>query len=121
MRLLTIALLLFATGACVSTGERTTRNRDVLTLEEIQSSDLTDAYEIIRGMRPQWLRVRGPNSFYAANPIMVYLDGNRMGGPEVLSSIPKLSIEEIRFYDPPEAQARFGLNNTNGAIVVRTR
>lgn len=93
----------------------------MITVGEIQSSHHQDAHEIIRGLRPHWLRVRGPNSFRSPNPIMVYVDGNRMGGPEVLSSVPTVNIEEIRFYNAAEAQARFGLNNTNGAIAIRTR
>lgn len=121
MRLL-LAALVCATAACATTpGETRTRDRNVLTLEEIQSSHQHDAHDIIRGLRPNWLRVRGPNSFQTPNPIIVYVDGNRIGGPEVLSTIPKLNIQEIRFYSAPEAQARFGLNNTNGAIAIRTR
>lgn len=121
MRLWIVTLLLLVGGGCASSGEYTRRDSNVLTLEEIQATHHMDAHEIVRGLRPHWLRIRGPNSFYSENPIMVYVDGHRMGGPEALSSIPKLNIREIRFYDAAAAQSRFGLNNTNGAIAVRTR
>lgn len=120
MRVLIVAVVLIA-GACASTGERSTRDRNVLTLEEIQQSPQSDALGLIRGLRPQWLRVRGASTVSADNPIMVYLDGTRLGGPDVLSSIQANTIEEIRYYGPSEAQTRFGLNNTNGAIAIRTR
>jgi hypothetical protein len=32
-----------------------------------------------------------------------------------------MSVERMRFYDATAAQARFGLNHTNGAIEVITR
>lgn len=120
MRMLIVAVLLVA-GACAGIGERSTRDRDVLTLEEIDKSPQSDAYALIRGLRPQWLRIRGANTFSDRNPIMIYVDGTRLGGPNVLNSIPTNTIEEIRYYGPSDAQLRFGLNNMNGAIAIRTR
>lgn len=111
------------TSACASTGAApgTRRNMDELTREEIQGSDYANAYDIIRNMRPRWLRVRGPTSFAGSNPIMVYVDGSRLGTLDELSAIPKLSIDHMKYHSPTEAQARWGLNHTNGAIEVVTR
>ena len=126
MRMLAAAALLLGLTACASTpsGEdRPRRSQDVLTLEEIHESnaDQFSAYDLIRTRRPAWLRTRGTNSVYAEDPIMVYVDGNRLGGPEVLETIPAMNIEEARFYTAAQAQARFGLGNTNGAIAIKTR
>ncbi|MEJ2502395.1 MAG: hypothetical protein P8177_03625 [Gemmatimonadota bacterium] len=123
----TLAVIVAAIGltACATTetGDRARRDQNVLTLEEIQESnaDQFSAYDLIRNRRPAWLRTRGSNSIYAEDPIMVYVDGSRLGGPEVLETIPAMNIEEARFYGPAQAQARFGLGNTNGAIAITTR
>jgi hypothetical protein len=126
MRTFVPAVLLLALTACASssTGERTSRSRDVLTLEEIQEShaDQFSAFELIRNRRPAWLRTRGSTSMsLEEDPINVYVDGIRLGGPEVLETIPAVHVEEARFYTAAQAQARFGLGNTNGAIAIVTR
>ncbi|NIR78832.1 MAG: hypothetical protein GWO00_10760 [Gemmatimonadetes bacterium] len=121
MRTIVPLLLLLAMTACASTGERSRRDRDRITLEEIEAADQTTAFDIIRVLRPRWLQTRGPSSIYSEDPIMVYVDGNRLGGPETLSTIPKISIQEMRHLSPVDAQARYGLNHTNGAILVTTR
>lgn len=120
MRIMIVSLLLLTVG-CATTGERSTRDRNLLTLEEIQGSTQADAHGIIQSLRPQWLRVRGPVNFSDDSPIMVYMDGTRMGGPEVLRSIPTDTIEEIRYYSASQAQTRFGLDNVQGAIAIQTR
>lgn len=115
-------LLVFTTAACATRGSGVpTRNPDVLTRAEIEASDHSNAYDLVRNARPAWLRVRGPNSFNAPNPILVYVDGVRYGTIESLSSLALMGIERMRFYDGPEAQGRFGLNHTNGAIEVTMR
>ena len=121
-RLVLPLLLLGVVTACASTGTNRTRSSsDRLTRAELEESMQVNAYEAIRQSRPMWLRTRGANSFASENPIMVYVDGVRAGGIETLQGLPVLAIERMRFYDPPEAQARFGLNHTNGAIEVITR
>ena len=116
-------LVLVVAAACTSTGGYRTRSSssDTLTRADLEASMQVNAFEAIRQSRPSWLRIRGANSINAENPIMVYVDGNRAGTIDVLQGIPLMSVERMKFYDPPEAQARFGLNNTNGAIEVITR
>ena len=115
-------LILLSLSACASTGSsRTQGSRNVLTRADLEESMQVNAYEAVRQARPMWLRPRGANSINVPTPIIVYVDGMRTGGVDALSGIPVLAVERIRFYDGPEAQARFGLNNTNGAIEVITR
>ena len=130
-------LVLMAATACtpVNQGREARPDRDVLTLAQIEDADQTNALDLIRSLRPQWLRTRGMNSSISPveqpggqvtaasnqDPIQVYVDGNRMGSTEVLSTIPAINIGEIRFYSGPEAQSRFGLGNSNGAIAISTR
>ncbi len=120
----TVATLLLAvamTTACASTGagHRTTHNR--ITFEELQRSDQTNALDVIKSMRPQWLRTRGPTTIMGSDPVMLYIDGMRMDYIDELQNVPRMNIQEIRFYPGPEAQAKWGLNHTNGAIEVITR
>ncbi len=120
--LIPVLLLGTLVAACGVTGTRADRSgRNVLTRADVEGSQQTTAYEVIRQERPTWLRVRGPNSFTAMNPIVVYVDGMRHGDVDVLETIPTLVVQRIRFYTGPEAQSRFGLNHTNGAIEVTTR
>lgn len=122
MRALIMSVVVL-TAACAASagGERSASSRDVLTLEEIQGSSRTEAEGLIRALRPHWFRVRGRVNFSGAIPIMVYVNGVRMGGIEVLPSISTDVIEEIRYYGASEAQTRFGMNNLQGAIAIRTR
>ncbi|HUG42482.1 MAG TPA: hypothetical protein VMM12_18610 [Longimicrobiales bacterium] len=125
MRTIRIVLPLVALAllsACATTGHTVRRSSpDELTRADLEASMQVNAYEAVRQARPRWLRTRGPNSFIAENPIVVYLDGVRAGGIQMLESIPVLSIERMQFFDATDAQARFGLNHTNGAIEVITR
>lgn len=120
MRILLIVALVGA-WACASTGQRTKRDHNLITRQEVESTDLATAYELVRTLRPRWLRKVGPSSITAVRPIAVYIDGTRVGGPRALETVPKIAVQEIRYYPPTEAQARWGLNHTHGAVAVITR
>lgn len=98
------------------------RRSDVVTQEElgnvVSSSMLFDA---LRALRPAWFR-RHPMTLRpdAEGDIVVYLDQNRLGGPESLRSIAIASVTLVRHYSPADAQARFGLGHIHGAIQVVT-
>lgn len=124
MRILLVSILLLVTTACATAprGDAPRRSsRNVLTVDEIHTAEYGNVYDLVRSQRPAWLRTRGTNSLLASDPIMVYIDGTKVGGVEILSSIPAINVEELRFFTAAEAQARFGLGNTNGAILVTTR
>ncbi|MGK7311130.1 MAG: hypothetical protein ACN0LA_02730 [Candidatus Longimicrobiales bacterium M2_2A_002] len=69
----------------------------------MESTNQTNAYDIVRTLRPNWLHERGPSSIHAETPVQVNIDGNRMGGPRALMTVPKVAIEEIRRYVMPRA------------------
>lgn len=117
-----VMLICALAAACATTEARAERSgRNLLTRADVEASQQTTAYEVIRQERPTWLRVRGPNSFTDMNPIVVYVDGMRYGGLEVLKTISTLVVARMRFYAASEAQSRFGLDHTNGAIEITTR
>lgn len=121
MRSILMVAVVATASACVTTGHPSRGGHNLITRAEVASTDLADAYTVVRALRPRWLRKVGPSSINAVRPIMVYIDGNRMDSPDALHSVPKIAIEEIRYYRPTEAQARWGLNHTHGAIAVATR
>jgi hypothetical protein len=125
-RRLIITLLAFALVGCATAGSgegRERRDATRLTLEELRTAPRTNALEVVQTLRPQWLRVRGPTSFEATREsvIMVYVDGTRVGGPDVLRTIPVPNIESMQYLNPNEASARYGFDHLNGAILVTTR
>lgn len=119
--LLPLFLLLFV-SACVATqGSGSQSDRNLLTSEEIQqASEYESAYEIVRNLRPQWLRKRGRQSIYNEGTIVVYLDDMKHGSPEALREISAESVRSIQFLDAAQASNRYGMDHTHGAILVNT-
>lgn len=109
--------------ACASTGgsRSSPESMDVITSEQIQETTYTDAYALVRALRPMWLRKRGQMSINSYSYIAVYRDNIRLGPPGTLGQIHTNNIAEIRFLRPAQASSRFGLNNLSGAIVVTTK
>lgn len=114
-----IGLVVLAGCASASTG--TTRDRSVLTREEIVDANELNALDLVRVHRPHWLRTRGSTSFTNEPAIVVYIDGVRAGEPDMLADIATINIEEVRYYDARQAQFKFGVGHVQGAIEVITR
>lgn len=126
MRLLTVATISSALAlfACSTTKEtsaqKTPSSRDYISAEEIKTSAATDAYDLIKSLRPHWLQGRGAKSIKyaeAAYPV-VYVNDSRHGTIESLHSISVHNITEIRFLGSGEASNRLGLNHPSGAILI---
>jgi len=120
--LLSSVLLAVALSGCAarnSAGRATDRN--VLNTSEIRTSGFTDAYTLVKSLRPLWLNQRGTTSFSGSEPVKVYLDGSLMGGPDALAQITCASISSLRFMNGLEASSRWGLDHGSGAILVSTR
>ena len=95
---------------------------NVLTLQELSESSAPNAYEIVRQLRPYWLRPRGPVSARNPSPeIPVYLDDVRIGAIRELERIPRTTIKEMRYYTASDATNRWGTGHARGAIAVRTK
>jgi hypothetical protein len=125
--LLVIASLA-STPACASRSEIPAATRpsrgafDVITREEISARAWSSAHDLVSTLRPQWVRVRGPDSLNGVGtPVQAYLDGVRLSGIIALAEISTAGVIAVEFVDGVEAAARWGLNHSQGAIVVRTR
>lgn len=107
---------------CASTGSAPgpARNRAVLTEEEIVGAKVTSAYDVIERLRPLWLRSRGESSINTPGTAFptVYVDSQRYGELSTLRNILASHVSVMRFLTGPEAQGRYGLQNTAGAIDV---
>jgi outer membrane cobalamin receptor len=124
--LLCIVLAAIAVSCTGSTQvSRPPADRYVITQQEIEQSRATNAYELIRERRPEFLRPQGPKAFTrgvrSTRMPVVYMDGMLMGETSELTKIPIETINEVRYFNEVDAQQRFGLGNVAGAIEVITK
>lgn len=99
---------------------------DVITEEELERSTLgdVDALTIIKQLRPSFLAYRGLASASdgTGGSVQVMVDTGRLTGVEVLTSIRRSEIHEIRFLGAAAAAQRFGsLSKAGPVILVRRR
>lgn len=97
------------------------RQPDVISLEEIQmTTDVRDAYELIRRLRPQFLQVRATGTGGRTKPVdlLVWVNGAERGSLETLRSIPAHAVLEIRKLSAADAVTQYG-KDQNGVILVR--
>jgi hypothetical protein len=99
------------------------RPSDVVEEDEIAESTTTNAYELVERIRPNWLRGRGsPDLRGSPEPLpVIYIEGARQGGVNVLRSIPTASLVRLRFIDAPTATTRYGSGHSGGVILVTLR
>lgn len=100
------------------------RSRDRLTHEEIMSSSQKDQtlFLALRALKPHFLEPpRGTRSFGAAaqEGLLVYVDGRRASGGDVLGSIMAADVEEVRYLDPTRSQNEYGINANGGALQIK--
>ena len=116
-----LCTLLYFTASCASSGAShgSSSNDAVITSEEIDNSHQPTLYDVVRALRPHWLR-DAPTAVRSDldGGIAVYLDSQRAGSIDVLRQLPSTSAYTLRFYSASEAQSRFGLGNLHGVIQI---
>lgn len=117
---------LMAVGAChrqthAPDGQFTVRN--VITQDQIDSSNATSVYELIRHLHADYLKDRGKTSLKANQHerAVVFLNDQEYGIPETLRNMPISRIAEIRYYSPTEAAAKYGSQYAGGVILLISR
>ena len=124
-----VAIATLLTLACSSSGRSSSglpsqsnaRNRGaVIPAEELATTSELDAYDAVRRLRPMWLRTRGPVSLSLQGQagIRVYVNGSRRGQLQMLKTFRATDIESITYLSAPEATTRFGIDHSDGAIMV---
>ena len=126
-----LAATMVALAACASSGGGTaakTQNPSVISVDEIEESSASNAYEVIQRLRPNFLRTRGavhgtPGATNAMEMVdlVVYLNDNRLGGTDQLRQIAKADIREIRYFNSSEATTKWGTGHSAGAIQIVSR
>ncbi len=116
-------------------GRRERTNANLITAAEVARAGGSSGFDVVQLLRPQWFRVRGASTLRTSEvsrgnetldamvqvPIVVYVEGHRVGGPEALRGVSTNQIREMRFVDSREASQRWGSDHGNGAIVVLLR
>lgn len=123
------ALALFLAGVALSCTSRAPGGIPVpdssyISSEEIDSSHLSTAYDVIHKLRPQYLISRGKLTLDpTALPALprVYVDNQFYGDATTLRGILVGVIESIRFYSGSSAQQKFGHDNAAGVIAIETK
>ena len=98
-------------------------NTDVISEEEIATTNAANAYEVIKRLRGNFLSYRGKTSLLGtsnADPT-VYVDDQAYGPISSLKTIPASQITSIRMYRSWEATTKYGTGNMGGVIAVATK
>ncbi|HYW07747.1 MAG TPA: hypothetical protein VE913_12365 [Longimicrobium sp.] len=118
---LVLVLTSAACGAGVGAGPRPVgTSRLHLTPQEMQNAVYSDVYAAVETLRPSWLREYTTSLQGGPERVQVYLDGMKLGGPEMLRGISATSVGHLEFLSAIEASQRYGLNHGAGAILVST-
>ncbi len=131
----TLAGVVSAAGQQVSTPAN--RNRRVITTEEIEQAQETNAFQVVEKLRPEFLVSmtrrhtldRGATQqadlgYSQPDPqptAAVFVDGTEMGGLDELRQIQSITVEEIRYLSGSEAQTKYGPRFPAGVIEVRLK
>lgn len=106
-----------ASGSSSSSDSTPSRDRNVITQEEVAELPPQDAYQVVQRLRPRWLRQRG-----TGGTAQVRIDGRLIqGGVTALRTLRAAEIREIRYIDARDATTQFGTGFTGGLIDVTTK
>ena len=118
-------LALAGCAAAASGGDATPAQREVITRAEIEATPVTNAFELVRRLRPEFLQPyrRVPSQLAPDTQrfATVYVDGVRWGDIRALERLYVADLAEIRYLNGPDATTRFGIGHAAGAILVKTR
>jgi hypothetical protein len=67
------------------------------------------------------LRKRGTSSIKQQSDVVVYVEGNRRGGPEALRQISVMNVQAIEHLNSSEATLEYGSGHDHGAIRVELK
>jgi len=116
-------LVTLVLAACGGTQQAGVGAREIRISELPPSAQNHSAYDVVQKYKSSWLRGRGLSSVNAPQEVSVYLGSgeSRYGGPESLKSISARDVESIERLSSQEAQFQFGMDNTQGVILVHMK
>jgi hypothetical protein len=106
-----------------SRGRSDRASRTTLTQEQLAATSSLNLYDAIQKLRPDWLTSRGPTSVSNPAPsvVSVYMNGTMLGKVDYLREMRVLDVSEVRYWDPGQASARFGMGHPRGVIELTRR
>jgi hypothetical protein len=119
-----LRLALAASLAACATGRVAPleHDRDFIASAELAHTKAASVYEAIRHLRPLFLRTRGPSSVLNSTVMgpAVIVDQTLLGGIQVLTDIPLMDVQAVRYHAAWDATTRYGPGYANGVIEVTT-
>ena len=117
LRFFSLLAFVLVLGSCASGAGGTSRrsNPDLITLEELETLPTATAFEAISRLRPRWIQTR-----MNEEPV-VFMDGSRLGGVDVLHNVQVSQLREIRHRNGRDATTRYGTGYGGGSIEMRSR
>lgn len=123
-RTIAIPLAFAVTSACAFAGHdgdgNPRKSRNVITRAELVDNNFQTAHEAVASLRSNWLQPRGTDSFRTPSKVWVYLDSNRLGGVETLTSIAVTTVSYIQHFNGTDATTWYGVGHSAGVIYVAT-
>ncbi|HKW49600.1 MAG TPA: hypothetical protein VJN70_19240 [Gemmatimonadaceae bacterium] len=125
--LMTIAAVTLLGGGCASSPSGNSgavtpagSSRYVVTEAELANVGDRSVYDALLQLKPAFLRSRDTQttSHQEVTPVHVFVDGGRTEGLDALRTIRANTVKELRFYEPEQANTRFGTGNNGGVIAV---
>jgi hypothetical protein len=125
-----LVTVLLASAACAGRSPGVSRDRKVITAEEIATVQVTTAYDVVTRLRGEFLRSRGTvtrttgtrTATQAQPSITVFVDEVEQGPIErTLHLIPAAEVHEIRLYRAADAATKYGSRHNGGVIAVTTK
>ena len=115
-----LALALVAACAPAGGAPRTGAQHNLVTNVELQRAGDVSLYDALSQIRPAFLRPRTvAGATVAAPQLQVYVgELQMMEGVTHLREIMAKNVKEVRFLEPQQANARYGGNNSGGALLV---
>jgi hypothetical protein len=115
------AMLLLCAVACGGNKQLGAQHdADRISRQEIMAGSFATAYDVVRNLHPNWLRLHNAESSRIVSQIWVYLDGTKYGGINQLNNIRAGTIASIERIDPRTATTRWGSGHSEGVIYVTT-
>lgn len=92
---------------------------------EAAGADLLNAYDLVSRLRPSMMRMRnqtgGSTSSGDVMGPVAYVDEIRLGNADLLRTVMRATVREIRFLSATDATTRWGTGHSNGVILVLTK
>ena len=99
------------------------RDPNLISEQEVATSNGANAFEVVSRARPAFLKQRGHTSLSGGGSdyATVYVNSQQYGDVTSLRGISADQIREIRYYSASEAVSRFGSQNGTGVIQIITK